>query len=81
VLERHRRRREALVTLLDAVGGALMVVFELSPLLTAMNASASWMPASSRVWRSNPSPTIVFALNPGGSLSKADGFLSMIVTS
>src|SRR5581483_4197895 len=56
-------------------------MFELSPLVTAMNASASLIPASSSSSRSNPNPTIVRASNPGGRRSNAEGRLSMIVTS
>src|SRR5581483_2211276 len=56
-------------------------MFELSPFVTAMNASASLIPASSSSSRSNPKPTIVRASNPGGRRSNADGRLSMIVTS
>ena len=54
-------------------------MFELSPLETATNASASLMPASSRTSRSNPSPTIVLRASPGGYLMNASGFLSMTV--
>src|SRR6185436_6527721 len=56
-------------------------MFELSPLETATNPSASLMPASSRTSRSNPRPTIVFAPVPGGYLMNASGFLSMTATS
>src|SRR6266480_7311251 len=53
-------------------------MLELSPFVTAMNAPASRIPASSRVSRSNTIPTRVWPSNPGGSRSKAFGFLSMI---
>ncbi len=56
-------------------------MFELSPLETATNASASLIPAASRTSRSNPRPTICRALSPGGYLMNAAGFLSMTVTS
>src|SRR6266480_4651841 len=53
-------------------------MLELSPFVTAMNAPASRIPASSRVSRSKTIPTRVWPSNPGGSRSNAFGFLSMI---
>src|SRR5919106_5656018 len=55
-------------------------MFELSPLETAMNASASLIPASSRTSRSNPIPTMVRASKPGGRRSNACFRLSMMET-
>src|SRR4051812_20345928 len=56
-------------------------MLELSPLETATNASASRIPASSRMSRSNPRPTTVRAPSPGGYVKKASARLSMTVTS
>src|SRR5918996_87180 len=55
-------------------------MFELSPFETAMNASASRIPASSSTSRSKPTPTTVLALKSGGRRSKAWRRLSTTAT-
>src|SRR4051794_25209109 len=55
-------------------------MFELSPLLTAANAYASWIPASSRVSRSKPRPTTRRPSKPAPSRRNASGLWSTTAT-
>src|SRR4051795_3883320 len=56
------------------------MMLELSPLETAANASARLTPAFSRTSWSKPYPVILSPLNPGPSLRKLSGSLSMTET-
>src|SRR4051794_34746002 len=55
-------------------------MFELSPLVTAARAPASWTPACSRCSRSNPKPRTARPVNRSGRRRKALRFLSMTAT-
>src|SRR4051794_23979074 len=56
------------------------MMFELSPLLTAANASARSIPASVSTFWSKPYPVTLIPLNEGPSRRKASGLLSMMLT-
>ena len=57
-----------------------LMMFELSPLLTAAKAPAESMPASSRVCRSKPRPVTCRPPKSGPSRRKAAGSWSMTAT-
>src|SRR5687767_5495079 len=57
-----------------------LMMLELSPLLTAANAPAESMPASSSVWRSKPRPVTWRPAKSGPSRRKASGSWSITAT-
>ncbi len=56
------------------------MMLELSPLLTAAKASASWMPAWMSTSRSKPTPVTRLPLKEERSFRNASGSLSMTAT-
>src|SRR5215472_5696725 len=64
----------------DSLATRAAMTLELSPLLTAANASAFSIPASISTSRSNPTPVTLDPLNPGRSLRKASTSRSITAT-
>src|SRR5215469_13355799 len=64
----------------DSLATRAAITLELSPLLTAANASAFSIPASIRTSRSNPTPVTLVPLNPARSLRKASTSWSITAT-